>query len=72
MKVIEFPKQEDEIDHAKDIAEFMDKIKEILLAEGMTNIVICAKDDEGEGGTSIYARSRADAIEALWDSLQNI
>jgi hypothetical protein len=70
MKVIEFPK--DEKDITKEISDFMDKVKEILIEEGVTNVVISAKDEDGEGGTSVYARSRADAIELLWDSLQNI
>ena len=70
MKLIEFPK--DEIDHTEKVSEFMDKVKELLIEEGVTNIVISAKDEEGEGGTSVYARSRADAIELLWDSLQNL
>lgn len=70
MKLIEFPK--DEINHAEEVSQFMDKVKEILIEEGVTNVVISAKDEEGEGGTSVYARSRADAIELLWDSLQNI
>jgi len=70
MKLIEFPK--DEVDHTEEVSQFMDKVKEILIEEGVTNVVISAKDEEGEGGTSVYARSRADAIELLWDSLQNI
>ena len=70
MKLIEFPK--DEINHAEEVSQFMDKVKEILIEEGVTNVVISAKDEDGEGGTSVYARSRADAIELLWDSLQNI
>lgn len=70
MKLIEFPK--DEVDHTEEVSQFMDKVKEILIEEGVTNVVISAKDEDGEGGTSVYARSRADAIELLWDSLQNI
>jgi len=70
MKVVEFPK--DEVDHTEEVSQFMDKVKEILIEKGVTNVVISAKDEEGEGGTSVYARSRADAIELLWDSLQNI
>lgn len=70
MKLIEFPK--DEVDHTEEVSQFMDKVKEILIEEGVTNVVISAKDKNGEGGTSVYTRSRADAIELLWDSLQNI
>lgn len=70
MKLIEFPK--DETNDIERLSQFMDKVKEVLIEEGVTNIVICAKDDAGQGGTSVYANSRADAIEVIWDSLQNI
>ena len=69
MKVIEFPKQEDE--DKKDIQAFLDEVKSIAEEEGITDAVVIMMDADGQIGLSV-ASSYIDATAMLTIALKSI
>ena len=69
MKLIEFPKKEDE--DKKDIQEFLDEVKSIAEEEGITDAVVIMMDADGQIGLSV-ASSYIDATAMLTIALKSI
>jgi len=69
MKVIEFPKKEDE--DKKDIQAFLDEVKSIAEEEGITDAVVIMMDADGQIGLSV-ASSYIDATAMLTIALKSI
>lgn len=69
MKLIEFPKQEDE--DKKDIQAFLDEVKSIAEEEGITDAVVIMMDADGQIGLSV-ASSYIDATAMLTIALKSI
>ena len=69
MKLIEFPKQENE--DKKDIQDFLDEVKEIAEEEGITDAVVIMMDADGQIGLSV-ASSYIDATAMLTIALKSI
>jgi len=69
MKVIDFPKQEDE--DKKDIQAFLDEVKSIAEEEGITDAVVIMMDADGQIGLSV-ASSYIDATAMLTIALKSI
>jgi len=69
MKVIEFPKQEDE--DKKDIQAFLDEVKSIAEEEGITDAVVIMMDADGQIGLSV-ASSYIDTTAMLTIALKSI
>lgn len=69
MKLIEFPKQENE--DKKDIQDFLDEVKTIAEEEGITDAVVIMMDADGQIGLSV-ASSYIDATAMLTIALKSI
>lgn len=69
MKVIDFPKQEN--DDKKDIQVFLDEVKKIAEEEGITDAVVVMMDADGQIGLSV-ASSYIDATAMLTIALKSI
>lgn len=69
MKLIEFPKQEN--DDKKDIQVFLDEVKKIAEEEGITDAVVVMMDADGQIGLSV-ASSYIDATAMLTIALKSI
>jgi len=69
MKLIEFPKQEN--DDKKDIQDFLDETKKIAEEEGITDAVVIMMDADRQIGLSV-ASSYIDATAMLTIALKSI
>ncbi len=69
MRVVEFPKQEN--DDKKDIQDFLDEAKKIAEQEGITDAVVIMMDADGQIGLSV-ASSYIDATSMLTIALKSI
>lgn len=69
MKLIEFPKQEN--DDKKDIQVFLDEVKKIAEEEGITDAVVVMMDADGQIGLSV-ASSYINATAMLTIALKSI
>jgi len=69
MKVIDFPKQEE--DSKKDIQEFLEEVKGMAEEEGITDAIVIMMDADGQIGLSV-ASSYIDATAMLTIALKSI